>query len=704
MRELQFFIVNYDSGDNQAAHPIYADGFGIVKEREQSQIFFRNKLNDKLTFVAEDYAFIMSQPFDSQIDIIITVYDSGTPTLQWHGVFSRTDCTINEVDGIIKVTPEPWDAYTDILNKLDVEFNLADLDIPTTKAWFPVPNVLQLYQLGQESVTNYWQGETWQMEVDAKTNRNDITAIGFYNSFGYCHVSLYGGIVATFVPYAFVRMFQQNVTFGLNNGTYIITVTITESGSKSVTLKQGGTTLGTYNGTNNVGTIIDGDGNPICNVNLGIVELYARVVSAGSGYVPAGDWATINKVYKYATPINLTDGIDVEVSTVTKNTPTPYGQIYSGGTPTGNYYAPPTSTSYVYLPLQRNYWTESFSIWLRIDKTRTTTIDATSRVISIADTYEIGDLVKALLAANGLTTTFDPTAAHSEFLYQNPSPTVTQWLAGFKIVLTAKSNIVNPQYSEPASKIPYTLGQLFDFLRNALNVYWSIDGGFNLHLEHILYYKNGGAYSGTAVTAYDLTQMIRTRNGKPWAFGQNEYQFEKYQMPEYVKWQWMDETDVFFDGSGFVCQSKYVQKGRTEEITVPNVTSNINKMLMQPDAISLDGMAVIFLTSGTQTNYSTFQREGQSGANWQAANGELAMWNLQSNLLLYDAPCDKIRVSGSLRTNVDYKRTKYNEVTFPAPDVDPMQHIKTNIGDGAIESVENNLISQSLKVKLKYGN
>ena len=78
--------------------------------------------------------------------------------------------------------------------------------------------------------------------------------------------------------------------------------------------------------------------------------------------------------------------------------------------------------------------------------------------------------------------------------------------------------------------------------------------------------------------------------------------------------------------------------------------------------------------------------------------------NLKKSLLLYDAPCDKVQVSGSLHINVDYKRTKFNEVTFPALTVDPAQHITTNVGDGAPETITYDLTSDSVKIKLKYGN
>jgi hypothetical protein len=199
-----------------------------------------------------------------------------------------------------------------------------------------------------------------------------------------------------------------------------------------------------------------------------------------------------------------------------------------------------------------------------------------------------------------------------------------------------------------------------------------------------------------------LTTIINPRSGKPWAFGQNEYSFEKYQMPEFVKWSWMDESDTIFDGSGFKCLSNYVNKGRTEENNVNNITTNIVKMMVQPDKFSLDGLAVILTYLGYKTDYYYFPRE--IGGDWRVINGQLSMWNLQQTLLLYDAPCETIEVSGNVHNDVDYVRTKTNEVTYPANDADPQKLIKTNVGEGAVDTLTINIVNQSVKAKLKYGN
>jgi hypothetical protein len=276
------------------------------------------------------------------------------------------------------------------------------------------------------------------------------------------------------------------------------------------------------------------------------------------------------------------------------------------------------------------------------------------------------------------------------------------WMAGWALNFAAKSNVLKLGSDSPATKMPCSLNTVFTFLRKALNIAWSVEDGTRLRLEHISYYKNGGSYTASPTIGDDLTAIINPRSGKPWAFGQNEYSFEKYQMPEFVKWSWMDESDTIFDGSGFKCLSNYVNKGRTEENNVNNITTNIVKMMVRPDKFSLDGLAVILTYLGYKTDYYYFPRE--IGGDWRVINGQLSMWNLQETLLLYDAPCETIEVSGNVHNDVDYVRTKTNEVTYPANDADPQKLIKTNVGEGAVDTLTINIVNQSVKAKLKYGN
>jgi hypothetical protein len=619
--ELTFFM-QVEGGTNTTAHPIYANDFSIVVERESGQVFFRRKLSDKLTFVAEDFSWIMAQNFDAVI--IVDIFRESDGTHLFHGKFVRTDCTINGIDGILSVTPTPMDEYDEILNALETEWDLAQLPIPTAAVNITIPPILQMYGIGDNFITNYWQGEVWEVEVEPITNQQTLTSMFF------------------------------------------VEVLFTPSGQVTA-------------------------------------SAYCRVLHGTSGMGAVHDMYNVNNdVYQYATPFDKDAyGFDVVENSVFVNTPTIYGQVYDNqGQPTGQYYSIAVDPLYVYMPFQPRRWNSQRSLWLRVQKAKTTAIDTDQDVERLKSAYSIGDVIRALLAANNLPLTFSDVPQNSQILFGNPSP-MTEWTAGWKLNFTAKSNIMKLRGDTVATKAPCTLATVFNFLRKALNIAWSVDGA-QLKLEHITYYNNGGSYNTAETVGEDLTAILNPRNGKPWAFGQNQYQFEKYQMPEFVKWSWMDETDTIFDGSGFKCLSNYVNKGRTDENNVNNITTNIVKMMVQPDKFSLDGLAVILTYLGYKTDYYYFPRE--IGGDWRVINGQLSMWNLQETLLLYDAPCETIEVSGNVHNDVDYVRTKTNEVTYPANDADPQKLIKTNVGEGAVDTLTINIVNQSVKAKLKYGN
>ena len=623
MRTLNFYISNPANGNSRTAHPIYADGFGFVSERESGQIFTRTKLSDRLTFTAEDFVFIMSQAFDSVIAVDIDVINAGVIEMQWHGNFARTDCTINEVDKVLSVTPEVVDDYTDILDVLDREFNLSELPIKQRTPWaeVKVPPVLQIYFVGKNKITNYWQGECWQTDVDPITDTDELESMGFTTS-----PSFYTG-------------FQH---------------------------------------------------------------AYVRMICSTGGYAEIHDDYNINPIFKYSRPLPL-DAYHITLTYSYLDTPnvTKWGEKYFNGVSTGKYYVQPVEAGYVYVPFRGKEW-DTQSWWLRVDENYTTEIDDDTQFEYIKSAYSLDALLGGLLSANNLNVNFERDAKHSIFIYGGAAP-ITGWSGGWDLLFTAKSNILNliDKSTDPATKFPCTLATVLNFLKNAMNIWWSVENG-NLRLEHLSYYKNGGTYGGTPSVQYDLTKMMNPRNGKPWAWGQNQYQFEKYEMPQFIKYMYMDETDTIFDGSGLECLSNYVAKGRTEDVTVANVSTNIVKMFLQPENFSMEGMAVIFITANNHTDYTPFPRD--IGGTWRVINGELAMWTLQQSLLLYDAPCDKIKVSGSVFSDVDYKRTKYNEVVFPAATVDPDKHIITNVGDGEPETITNDITSDSIKVKLKYLN
>lgn len=701
-REITFTLQNVRTSEIWNANPIYPDDIAIAVAKESGQVFFREKLETQLTFVGADYQWIMAQAFDDEIICLTFIEDDGVFVKRWTGKFTRTDCRINEVDAIIRVTPSPRDYYDKILSIMDNEVNIKELPIASKKILMPVFNVVQLYRAGGSSITNFVGGEMWNVDVSREiSNYNDLIDLKFYNTFGIITPKLAGNITAVFDTQSYLRTYQSSVTLSMidTTSTYTLDISISENGAYSVLLSYGGAPLGQYYGSDETGWIKNGDA-IVCQIIMQHSPIFSRYLSVSGGSENLDEFGQIGKNFKYVSPLTSANnhGFQISVSTYFSNNETRWGAVYDGDTPTGQYYSRQYWSGYDALPILQNYWSVRGSVWFLIHLTESTDIPYGMSFVS--DCYEIGDLINAICINQNVNVSLPKNAFGSEFLY-SPQPPISGWHAGFEIYFTAKSNVANINADEPATVVKCSLATVLNFLKNALNVRWYIDAGY-LKIEHIAYFKNGGNYTGSPTISYDLTAMINPRNGKPWAFGQNGYSFEKIKMPEFVKWEWMDETDLFFDGTGFVCKSKFVQQGNIETINVANITTNVGYVVTHPEQISFDGFCV-FLTVSDRINIGTCLKMDLSG-NYNVVNPDMSMWNLQQGVLLYDAPCDKIEVSDTERDNVDAVLSKTSEATFPALNVDMLQHVKTNVGDGVIDTVNIYINNNVVKTKLMYGN
>ena len=133
-------------------------------------------------------------------------------------------------------------------------------------------------------------------------------------------------------------------------------------------------------------------------------------------------------------------------------------------------------------------------------------------------------------------------------------------------------------------------------LRDCFRCYWFIDNKNRFRIEHISYFMNGGAYPGTPnfpVVGIDLTQQVVTRNGKPWAYARNQYEFDKPEMAARYQFGWMDDVTELFDGYPIDIISKYVNPDNIEQIDVSQFTSDIDYILLNPGEISKDGFVLL---------------------------------------------------------------------------------------------------------------
>lgn len=325
------------------------------------------------------------------------------------------------------------------------------------------------------------------------------------------------------------------------------------------------------------------------------------------------------------------------------------------------------------------------------------------KAYTLRDAFTLSSCINVLLKEFAPGITHEATPEYSQFLYNTNNPISWQ---SFKLLISQKSNIINGEYKTPAQKAPITLQQIMTMLRDIYKCYWYIEDG-KFKIEQVRWFRNGGSYGYNPIIDYDLTQLENVRNGKKLAFATSEYSFDKVEMPERYQFEWMDDVTTPFEGSPIEIKSKYVTAGKIEEINISNFTSDIDLMLLNPGAISADGFALFAAVtpSGGGQLELPFTKQIVENVEYYLQNGYLAFINIQPTYWVYDMPASNFKINNVQSYAIGgIERKKKQTLNFPAgtTDPNPMQLVKTYIGNGQVEKLSVNLCSRNIKATLKY--
>lgn len=383
---------------------------------------------------------------------------------------------------------------------------------------------------------------------------------------------------------------------------------------------------------------------------------------------------------------------------LTNTTDTQYFPINGDGL----YYAEPThAADEWYRPIAQSNWMNGTSYWFNYVLVFQYLEQQGMTSYLLRNAYPLWSCLSVLLAATGSSVTFQGTSAYSEFLYAASNPISGETV---KLFVTPKSNILAGDYSVPAQKAMTTLGQFLDMLRNVYQLYWFIDADNRLRIEHIRWFKNGGSYSGSPTVGIDLTELLEKRNATAWAYGVNEYTYEKEEMPQRYQFEWMDDERIPFKGDAIEILSPAVTEGKVESVSVGNFSSDIDYMLLNPSVFSQDGFALIGATGSGNSWSVPFMSYVQQGITTTLQNGYLAYVHLQFYYWVYDLPAKSVKINGTVYSLAYVSRRKQQRVSVPlgADEPDFLKLVKTNIGNGEIRAVSIPLTSRVAQVTLNY--
>ncbi|MCR5822342.1 MAG: hypothetical protein K6F85_05440, partial [Bacteroidales bacterium] len=319
--------------------------------------------------------------------------------------------------------------------------------------------------------------------------------------------------------------------------------------------------------------------------------------------------------YKGMAAFNNNDGgLVIEITANTSDQPNGHrmvpGSDEYGGTP--QYFAPP-DTEHDWIPLAEDKWNYA-SMWYTIQPSVTNGLDDPAKIGSFRWTrcWTIGCCIMHLLKRiTNNKVIFAESPDYSQFLYANPNP--VQGHEPFQWLVTQKSNVMRPA-AGGASRCPVRLDWFFELLRNAFNCYYWFerrnDGRYDFRIEHVEYFRRGGAYQGDLADQLDLTRLkpVRNflRNGQPakrYADQTNRYTFDLNGMVEKYTYSWQgDGGGDDFRGNPMYFRAGWTEKGSSEDHQVDNIFADLGWLMLNAgtDTASSKNYDGLFIFGGYQ--------------------------------------------------------------------------------------------------------
>lgn len=633
--DYRFFIQFGETGAKHPVSPIYKDDLSLTLTKEQEQRFFRSKLNGRLSFVRNDYDYIMGADFATTF--ILTIEEKTSDSQTWvlfnKSQFHFTDCTINIDDKRIEVQPQPLDEYTTLLAGWEKEQDLIKLPLVTSKVSIYQRPIIQIYSPGEDIVSCFLTGLHWEQDITAEESRyklintyhfapcsliRDVTLrennTGLSNINGR-YVGKLEEIASDTTPFSGTLQPLENQDYYLvfgqsrySSDTWKVRLELRRR-SDNVLLY----IVNNYNVSTTTfsATMLSADPSAVgtvrvsaqCNDFFARYILNALTLGGIDTYILGaddivGDNRNYKRVIGYSTDI-------VNFSGTFSQRPTPWG-IYNEG----QYYVPPyTLTNDTFYPVGQSRW-GLLSFWFNFSIFNFETEKSARTTRTINDCYLLASCIQTLINATGASLQHLPTAEYSEFLYGTKNPLTLQ--DNVTLFVTQKTNILRGEYRTPAQKAVTTLKNFLDMLAKVYQCYWFVENK-KLRIEHVKWFKNGGTYSGGASVQLDLTQLYNAPNGKPWAFATSQYTYKKEDMPQRYQVKWMDDTSEAFEGFPIEIVSPYVSDGKIEDVNIGGFVSDIDLMQANPNGFSEDGLALLGATP-LQILKEPAQSELDSGA------------------------------------------------------------------------------------------
>lgn len=697
--------------------------------KESGQEFFRISLDGKITLFADDYELINGASLETKLVFIIKKYNNTYNTWDdyYEGEFNKTDCKFNHAKKSCEIKTTPVDEYTEIINKYDNTYDLIKLAPELTKIKINKRPLIQVYVLGSSSISNFFGGTYWEADVNEVIDSVD----DIIQKYHFSRMKTANEFRVTNAPNSSINGIYAGTDGNWKNSGNSYSIYAQETGDNMgvLYLKRNSDNKNLYASSN---IIIRFDQNNVYIPFTGNIELTALEGSTGTciltdGFIydiyqrtlcdvdtitdsegdkstydiPLDDFAINNGNYKKC--IGLIGNTFI-CSAKVIDSPTKFGQNDFGKYFTDQVLSSITGVDRV-LPICRSIWANA-SLWYAYDIMYNTWERKMRKEYTLKDSYSIAATIKVLLNQIDPSITHEATAEYSRFLYDTNVP--LSGMTRFYVHIAQKTNILKGNYDQAAQKAEISFEELMNMLRDCFRCYWYIENG-KLKIEHISFFMNGGSYSEQAGYQLDFTKLTDQFNKRLTSSFQAEVEYDKSELNQRYEFGWMDDvTDLFGQVTADV-NSNYIQKDKTEEITIGQFSSDVDFMLFNPSNFSEDGFAllcpikdstgyilpIVDVDNLIDENNNTYDATVQ---NWYAS------WIYLIRFYMYDMPAYNIKVNvlGN-QYAIDIKKCMKQTIEFPTEnDLDELKLVKTFLGNGKIDEISINIDTRMAKVNLLY--
>lgn len=717
--------------------------------KESNQEFFRQTTDSKISVFGKDYSLVSDSDIETEFLFLIAKLNGK----KWHeyfrGAFTKTDCKFDHAKKSCELKLTAKDVYSKIMDGYEKTYDIVKLAPAISQISLYKRPMLQVYIAGADTIANFIAGTYFETDVnDVVESEDELTKkyyFSYLKSMNEFNTTEYENMTEGQFNEFKGCYAGSNLRWDFYNGEYYLKlqaggesevgrlyyISLYRSSDDTEIFRSGETPYPTQEIRKGyVESVLDWylynvedieQGKPVKDQRAIKIEglvyhVYQRMLCDVESYesggvkvdtyeLPIEDFVSDNRNYKRC--IGMKGGSIVctarSVEETTKFGINDYGRYFT------DQFIPAIAGVGRPMPVSRPYWGNS-SIWYLYDDLTYPYLDEDARVkYKLKNSYSIAAVIKALLSKIDDSIKHEATEEYSQFLYADNPPID---MARFYVYLTPKSNMLKGDYDQAAQRGEITMKAVMDMLWNCFRCLWFIEDG-KLKIEHISYFYNNRSYASLNPSSVqlDFTKTIDLFNGKKADYFQSEVEYEKSNLNANYEFAWMDACTEPFNTATIEVKSNYVQKDKTENITIDQFSPDVDYMLLNPDEFSSDGFALLCpkKEANGELVLPTVYMEGLYDENknkydaW-LQNGYCSWYYMLDHFHSYDLPAKSIDCNvGYIDDVKGVLRSMTHTIKVPLKhDVDPLLLVKTSLGLGVVDSVSVNIDTRMTTIKLLY--